>query len=104
MILHRGRHPGDKTSRGSQNKSPFVTAEQTSHSEWPILAYLRQQPHNEVEVAVFAASQIAPFTTCAAHGLWCFGATTVVSGGHERNVTGGSKANSSLPHFKAIST
>ena len=46
---------GGKTGRGSQNKVPFVAAVQTTLSEQPLLACLRQQPHTEVEVAVFAA-------------------------------------------------
>jgi len=99
-----GELSGGKTGRGSQNKIPFVAAVQTTPSGQPVLACLRQQPHTEVEVAVFAASHIAPTATVVSDGLWCFGATTIVGAEHERHVTGGGKASVKLPQFKAINT
>jgi hypothetical protein len=95
---------GGKTGRGSQNKVPFVAAVQTTPSGQPVLACLRQQPHTEVEAAVFAASHIAPTATVVSDGLWCFGAATIVGAEHERHVTGGGKASVKLPQFKAINT
>ena len=83
---------------------PFVAAVQTTPSGQPVLACLRQQPHTEVEVAVFAASHIAPSATVVSDGLWCFGAATIVGAEHERRVTGGGKASVKLPQFKAINT
>jgi hypothetical protein len=99
-----GELSGGKTGRGSQNKVLFVAAVQTTPSGQPILACLRQQPHTEVEVAVFAASHIAPSATVVSDGLWCFGATTIVGAEHERHVTGGGRASVKLPQFKAINT
>ena len=99
-----GELSGGKTGRGSENKVPFVAAVQTTPSGHPVLACLRQQPHTEVEVSVFAASHIAPSATVVSDGLWCFRAATVVGAEHERIVTGGGKASMKLPQFKAVNT
>jgi hypothetical protein len=76
-----GELSGGKAGRGSENKVPFVAAVQTTPSGQPVLACLRQQPHTEEEVAIFAASHIAPSATVVSDGLWCFaaGAKLVVS-------------------------
>jgi ribosomal protein L37AE/L43A len=95
-----GELSGGKAGRGSENKVPVVAAVQTTPSGQPVLACLRQQPHTEEEVAVFAASHIAPSATVVSDGLWCFGAATLVGAEHERHVTGGGKASVKLPQFK----
>jgi len=83
---------------------PFVAAVQTTPSGHPVLTCLRQQPRTEKEVAIFAASHIAPSATVVSDGLWCFGATTIVGAEHERHATGGGKASVKLPQFKAVNT
>jgi hypothetical protein len=52
--------------------------------------------------AVFAARSIAPSATVVSDGLWCFGAVQIVGAAHERVVTGGGKASSELPQFRAV--
>ena len=99
-----GERSGGKPGRGSENKVPFVAAVQTTPGGKPVFACLRQQPHTEEEVAVFAASHIAPSATVVSDGLWCFGATTIVGAEHERHVTGGGKASVKLPQFQAVNT
>ena len=99
-----GERTGGKAGRGSENKVPFVAAVQTTPSGHPVVACLRRQSHTEEEVAVFAASHIAPSATVVSDGLWCFGATTIVGAEHERHVTGGGKASAKLPQFKAVNT
>ena len=99
-----GERSGGKRGRGSENKVAFVAAVQTTPGGQPVVACLRRQPHTEQEVAVFAASHIAPTATVVSDGLWCFGATTVVGAEHERHVTGGGKASVKLPQFKAVNT
>lgn len=83
---------------------PIVAAVQTTADGQPVLACPRQQPHTAEEVAVFAASHLAPSATVVSDGLWCFRATTMVAAGHERIVTGGGKASVRLPQFKAVNT
>jgi transposase-like protein len=99
-----GERSGGKTGRGSENKVPFVAAVQTTPEGRPLLACLRAQPHTEQEVALFAASHIAPSATVVSDGLWCFRATALVGAEHERHVTGGGKASVKLPQFRAINT
>ena len=99
-----GERSGGKTGRGSENKVPIVAAVQTTADGQPVVACLRQQPHTEQEVAVFAAEHIAPSASVVSDGLWCFRATTIVGAEHERIVTGGGKASVKLPQFKAVNT
>lgn len=99
-----GERSGGKVGRGSENKVPFVAAVQTTAEGRPISACLRQQPHTEEEVAVFAAQHISSSATVSSDGLWCFGAITMVGADHERIVTGGGKASAKLPQFKAVNT
>ncbi len=99
-----GELSGGKAGRGSQNKVPFVAVVQTTPEGQPVLACLRQQPHTEQEVAVFAASHIAPTATVVSDGLWCFGAVGLVGTDRERHVTGGGKASVKLPQFSAVNT
>ena len=65
---------------------------------------LRQQPFTHEEVASFAARSIAPMATVVSDGLWCFGSVQLVGAEHERIVTGGGKARTKLPQFKAVNT
>jgi ribosomal protein L37AE/L43A len=99
-----GERSGGKTGRGSENKVPIVVAVQTTPAGQPIVACLRQQPHTQQEVAVFAAAHIATSATVVSDGLWCFRATTIVGAAHERVVTGGGKASVELPQLKAVNT
>ena len=99
-----GELPGGKPGRGSENKVPFIAAVQTTPQGHPVLACLRQQPHTQQEVAVFAARHIAPSATVVSDGLRCFTATTLVGAEHERHVTGGGKDSVKLPQFRAVNT
>lgn len=99
-----GERCGGKTGRGSENKVPIVAAVQTTAAGQPIVACLRQQPHTEEAVAIFAAQHIAVSATVVSDGLWCFRATTVVGATHQRFVTGGGKASVKLPQFRAVNT
>ena len=99
-----GERTGGKVGRGSENKVPFIAAVQTTPDGQPQFACLRQQPFTSEEVAVFAARSIAPSATVVSDGLWCFGAVQIVGAAHERVVTGGGKASTELPQFRAVNT
>lgn len=60
-----GERSGGKVGRGSENKVPIVAAVQTTPQGRPVVACLRQQPHIEEEVAVFAAIHLAPSATAS---------------------------------------
>jgi ribosomal protein L37AE/L43A len=99
-----GELVGGTPGRGSDNKVPIVAAVQTTAAGHPVLACLRQQPHTEQEVAVFAAHHLAPSATVVSDGLWCFRAIGLIGAEHERHVTGGGSTSAKLPQFKAINT
>jgi len=99
-----GERSGGKVGRGSENKVPFVAAMQTTPSGQPQWVCLRQQPFTHEAVAVFAARSIAPSARVVSDGLWCFGAVQMVGAEHERVLTGGGKASTRLPQFRAINT
>lgn len=99
-----GELSGGTAGRGSENKVPFVAAVQTTPAGHPVFACLRQQRHTSEEVAVFAAQHIAASASVVSDGLWCFRAIAIVGAEHERVVTGGGKASTELPQFKAINT
>jgi ribosomal protein L37AE/L43A len=99
-----GELVGGTPGRGSDNKVPIVAAVQTTAAGHPVLACLRQQPHTEQEVAVFAAHHLAPSATVVSDGLWCFRAIGLIGAEHERHVTGGGSTSVNLPQFKAINT
>lgn len=99
-----GERSGGKAGRGSENKVPFVAAVQTTPDGQPQFVCLRQLPFTHEAVAVFAARSIAPSATVVSDGLWCFGAVQIVGATHKRVVTGGGKASTALPQFKAVNT
>ena len=99
-----GERSGGKPGRGSENKVPFVAAVQTTPDGQPQFVCLRQQPFTHEGVGEFAARSIAPSATVVSDGLWCFGAVQLVGADHERVVTGGGKASTKLPQFRAVNT
>ena len=104
VLSNRGERSGGKTGRGSENKVPFIAAVQTTPDGQPQFACLRQQPFTREEVAVVATRSIAPSATVVSDGLWCFGAVQIVGAAHLRVVTGGGKASTELPQFRAVNT
>lgn len=99
-----GERSGGKTGRGSENKVPFVAAVQTTAEGQPQFVCLRAQPLTTEAVAAFAARALAASATVVSDGLWCFGAVRIVGAAHERVVTGGGKASTELPQFRAVNT
>jgi hypothetical protein len=59
-------HAGGKSGRGLENKVPIVAAVQTTPEGQPIVACLRQQPHTEEAVAVFATPRMSASLPAAA--------------------------------------
>ena len=99
-----GERSGGKSGRGSENKVPFVAAVQTTPEGQPQFVCLRQQPFTTEAVAAFAVRAMAPSASVVSDGLWCFGAVQIVGAAHARAVTGGGKANTALPQFRAVNT
>ena len=100
-----GERSGGKTGRGSENKVPFVAAVQTTPDGQPQFVCLRQQPFTHrggggvcraLDRAVGHRRFRRPVVLSAPY--------KIVGADHERVVTGGGKASTKLPQFKAINT
>jgi ribosomal protein L37AE/L43A len=98
-----GERSGGKAGRGSENKVPFIAAVQTTEDGQAVLACLRPMPFTTLAMADFAARSLVRPLTVVSDGLACFLASES-AGVHERIVTGGGKAASKLPQFKAVNT
>jgi ribosomal protein L37AE/L43A len=99
-----GELSGGKAGRGSENKVPFIAAVQTTPDGQPQFACFAQQPFTTDEVAAFAAKSLAASATVVSDGLWCFRGVKVIGAAHQRTFTGGGKASTQLPQFRAVNT
>lgn len=98
-----GERSGGKVGRGSENKVSFVAAVQTTDDGQAEFACLRLMPFTTQAVAAFAAHSLIRPLTVVSDGLPCFLAAEK-AGVHKRIVTGGGKAATKLPQFKAVNT
>lgn len=99
-----GERAGGKRGRGSENKIPFIAAVQTTPDGHPLYACFAKQPFTTEAVAIWAAKSLATSAHVVSDGLWCFRAVTIIGADHKPTVTGGDKASTKLPQFKAINT
>jgi ribosomal protein L37AE/L43A len=99
-----GERSGGKSGRGSENKVPFIAAIQTTPEGHPLYACFARQPLTTEAMAIWAAKSLATSAHVVSDGLWCFRGVTIIGADHEPTVTGGGKASTKLPQFKAINT
>lgn len=99
-----GERTGGKPGRGSQNKVPFIAAVQTTAEGQPLYACLAKQPFTAEAVSLWAAKSLAVSAQVVSDGLWCFRGVRIIGAEHQPIVTGGGKASSALPQFKAVNT
>jgi ribosomal protein L37AE/L43A len=99
-----GERAGGKRGRGSENKIPFIAAVQTTPDGHPLYVCFAKQPFTTEAVAIWAAKSLATSAQVVSDGLWCFRAVTIIGADHKPTVTGGDKASTKLPQFKAINT
>ena len=99
-----GEKPG-KRGRGSQNKTPFVAAVQTSADGRP--RFMRLTPltgfTNEA-IKAWANTSLAPTAQVVSDGLWCFQAVTHTAAGHEHHVEGSGRQAVKHPEFGWVNT
>lgn len=99
-----GQKPG-KRGRGSENKTAFVAAVQTSANGHP--RFMRLTPvagfTNEA-IKKWAANSLAPTAHVVSDGLWCFGAVTQTAATHERHVVGAGRQSVQRPEFRWVNT
>jgi len=99
-----GERSGGKPGRGSENKVPFVAAEQTTESGQPQFMCLSLQPFTKEAMETFFARSLMLPLTLVSDGLACFEAAEDNGAHHDRHVTGGGKHCVKLPQFWAVNT
>ena len=98
-----GERSGGKPGRGSENKVSFVAAVQTNEAGQAVRACFSLRPFTNEAMREFAAASLVLPLTVVSDGLSCF-ATLADGAVHDRTVTGGGKAASALPQFRAVNT
>ena len=99
-----GERSGGKPGRGSENKTPFVAAVQTTNDGKPHLACLSMSPFTNAALEDFFATHTALPLTVVSDGLGCFGVAKSLGAVHDREVTGGGKASVLKDKFRAVNT
>ena len=84
-----GENRGGKVGRGSENKTPFIAAVQTTEEGHPIAAvFSRVDTFSHDEVSAFAKQSLTPDSIVVSDGLWCFTAVEHAGCIHQREVVG----------------
>ena len=100
-----GGEKAGKRGRGSDNKTAFVVAVQTSAEGKPL--FMRLTPvagFTHAALKQWAAHSLAPTAHVVSDGLWCFGAVTHTAAAHERHVVGGGRRAAQRPEFRWVNT
>jgi len=100
-----GERRGGKTGRGSENKTPFVAAVQTTSQGQPEALKLEVvDGFRSHVIAQWAQSAISTGSTVISDGLHCFNAVTLAGCEHDRIVCGGGSASVEEPEFYWVNT
>ena len=98
-----GQRSGGKTGRGSENKTPFVTAVQTTESGEAELVCLGQLPFTNEAMTTFVHKRLVRPLTVVSDGLACFN-VSAEAGVHERIVVSAGDPSAAYARFNAVST
>ena len=100
-----GERRGGKRGRGSENKTPFVAAVQTTEQGQPVAIKLHVVDGFRYQtIAAWAKSSISPGSTVISDGLACFNAVTGAKCAHDKIVCGGGAASVEEPEFYWVNT
>ena len=100
-----GERRGGKRGRGSENKTPFVAAVQTTEQGQPVAIKLHVVDGFRYKtIAAWAKSSISPGSTVISDGLACFNAVTEAKCEHDKIVCGGGAASVEEPEFYWVNT
>jgi hypothetical protein len=100
-----GEHPGGKSGRGSENKTPFIAAVQTNEMGNPVYAVFSPvKAFNLKEVAIWAKNSLSPFTVVVSDGFKCFNAVKEAGCLHQKEVVGKKQKSTSLECFNWVNT
>lgn len=100
-----GERSGGKTGRGSENKTPFIAAVQTTAQGYPEAIKLQLvDGFRSKSIAQWARSALTAGSTVISDGLQCFNAVTLAGCEHDRIVCGGGKASVEETEFYWVNT
>jgi transposase-like protein len=100
-----GGEKAGKPGRGSENKTAFVAAVQTSANGKPLFMSLKQVAcFTKEALTQWAAKSLMPTAHVVSDGLWCFGAVTQTAATHERHVVGHGRQAVKRPEFHWVNT
>jgi hypothetical protein len=100
-----GGEKAGKPGRGSENKTAFVAAVQTSANGRPLFMSLKQVASFTKEALTqWADKSLMPTAHVVSDGLWCFGAVTQTAATHERHVVGHGRQAVKRPEFHWVNT
>ena len=101
-----GERRGGKRGRGSENKTPLVTAVQvTQDSQQPVVLRLSLVAgFRKAELERWAREHLEPGTTVKSDGLACFGGVEAAGCLHEVTVTGGGPGSCETPGLVWVNT
>jgi len=100
-----GGEKAGKSGRGSENKTAFVAAVQTSADGRPLFMRLKTVAGLTTQALTqWADKNLAPTAHVVSDGLWCFCALTQTVATHERHVVGHGRQAVQRPEFHWVNT
>ena len=100
-----GGEKAGKPGRGSENKTAFVAAVQTSDDGRPLFMRLDQvASFTKAALKDWAQKSLTPTAHVVSDGLWCFEAVTNTAHSHERHVVGSGRQAVKHPQFHWVNT
>jgi hypothetical protein len=100
-----GGEKAGKPGRGSENKTAFVAAVQTSADGKPLfMKFKAVAGFTKQALSQWADQSLAPTAHVVSDGLWCFAAVTQTAATHERHVVGHGRQAVERPEFRWVNT
>jgi hypothetical protein len=90
--------------RGSENKTPFVVAVQTTDDGRPLFVCMKRLPFTKEAIAEWANRAIAASAHVVSDGLQCFAAFKDLVSRHEPHIVGSGRQAVEHPEFTRVNT
>lgn len=99
-----GGEKASKRGRGSENKTPFVVAVQTTDDGRPVFACLKRLPFTNEAIEAWGNKALAASARVVSDGLNCFAALKEAVAQHEPHVVGSGRQAVEPPEFTRVNT
>lgn len=100
-----GEHPGGKSGRGSENKTPFIAAIETNSQGHPKRAvFTPVKTFSSAEVKIWAQKFLKPSATVVSDGLACFRAVKAAGCTHQPEIVGTHRKSTDMGCFHWVNT